>query len=94
MTKNGLPELLAPAGDPEKLKIAVEYGADAVYKEGLKIYTTLDMDMQKAADATITGLSLGETTTIEAEPVPITLNQGKTWIGWASSNHGGKLKLS
>ena len=27
-------ELLAPAGDPEKLKIAVEYGADAVYFGG------------------------------------------------------------
>ena len=25
------PELLAPAGDPEKLKMAVLYGADAVY---------------------------------------------------------------
>ena len=24
-------ELLAPAGDLEKLKIAIEYGADAVY---------------------------------------------------------------
>ena len=28
------PELLAPAGDLEKLKIAVEYGADAVYFGG------------------------------------------------------------
>jgi len=27
-----------------------KYGADAVYKDGLKIYTTLDMDMQKAAE--------------------------------------------
>ena len=27
-------ELLAPAGDPEKLKIALEYGADAVYFGG------------------------------------------------------------
>ena len=27
-------ELLAPAGDPEKLKIAIEYGADAVYFGG------------------------------------------------------------
>ena len=27
------------------------YGADAVYKDGLKIYTTLDMDMQHAAEA-------------------------------------------
>lgn len=28
------PELLAPAGDPEKLKIAIRYGADAVYFGG------------------------------------------------------------
>ncbi len=27
------------------------YGADAVYKDGLKIYTTIDMDMQRAAEA-------------------------------------------
>lgn len=30
-----------------------KYGADAVYKEGLKIYTTLDMDMQKVAEAAV-----------------------------------------
>ena len=29
-----LPELLAPAGNPEKLKIAIHYGADAVYLGG------------------------------------------------------------
>lgn len=28
-----------------------KYGADAVYKEGLKIYTTIDMDVQRAAEA-------------------------------------------
>lgn len=33
-----------------------KYGADAVYKEGLKIYTTLDMDMQKAAEAAVKNL--------------------------------------
>jgi penicillin-binding protein 1A len=27
-----------------------KYGADAVYKDGLKIYTTLDLDMQEAAE--------------------------------------------
>ena len=27
-------ELLAPAGTPEKLKIAIHYGADAVYLAG------------------------------------------------------------
>lgn len=29
-----LPELLAPAGNPEKLRIAIQYGADAVYLGG------------------------------------------------------------
>lgn len=27
-----------------------KYGADAIYKDGLKIYTTLDLDMQEAAE--------------------------------------------
>jgi penicillin-binding protein 1A len=31
-------------------KLIDKYGADAVYKEGLKIYTTLDLDMQRAAE--------------------------------------------
>ena len=31
---NKKPELLAPAGDLEKLKIAVHYGADAVFIGG------------------------------------------------------------
>lgn len=30
-----------------------KYGADAVYKEGLKVYTTIDMDMQLAAEKAI-----------------------------------------
>ena len=33
-----------------------KYGADAVYKEGLKIYTTLDLDMQRAAEKALTAL--------------------------------------
>lgn len=33
-----------------------KYGADAVYKEGLKIYTTIDMDMQRAAEAAVAKL--------------------------------------
>ena len=33
-----------------------KYGADAVYQEGLKIYTTLDVDMQKAAEAVMQNL--------------------------------------
>ncbi len=31
-------------------KLIDKYGADAVYKDGMKIYTSLDMDMQKAAE--------------------------------------------
>lgn len=31
-------------------KLIDKYGADAVYKEGLKVYTTLDLDMQHAAE--------------------------------------------
>ena len=31
-----------------------KYGADAVYKDGLKIYTTLDIEMQRAAEAAVT----------------------------------------
>ncbi len=30
-----------------------KYGADAVYKEGLKVYTTIDMDMQHKAEAAV-----------------------------------------
>ncbi len=33
-----------------------KYGADAVYKEGLQIYTTLDMNMQQAAEAAMKNL--------------------------------------
>lgn len=57
--------VLAPASKPEGptsasyfidyvTQLLVDrYGADAVYKDGLKIYTTIDMDMQRAAEATI-----------------------------------------
>ncbi len=38
-----------------------KYGADAVYKNGLKIYTSIDMDMQKAAEAAMKDLPLFET---------------------------------
>ena len=34
MTTNKKPEVLAPAGDMEKLKFAIAYGADAVYLGG------------------------------------------------------------
>ncbi|MBR4903631.1 MAG: penicillin-binding protein 1A [Selenomonadaceae bacterium] len=54
--------VLAPPNVPEKHKDAMyfieyvtqllvdRYGADAVYKEGLKVYTTIDLDMQKMAE--------------------------------------------
>jgi hypothetical protein len=51
-------------------------------------------DLQKAANAAIAGVTMGETTTTATHPVSIFLNPGKTWIGWASSNHEGKLKVS
>ncbi|OAT81465.1 peptidase U32 family protein [Desulfotomaculum copahuensis] len=46
-----IPELLAPAGNPEKLKVAVIYGADAVYlgggrfglRAGAENFTTAEM---------------------------------------------------
>ena len=56
---------LAPADRPEEQKDAEpfitfvtqvlieKYGADAVYKEGLKIYTTIDLDIQRMAQAAL-----------------------------------------
>ena len=38
-----------------------KYGADAVYKDGLKIYTTLDLKMQKAAETAIKQLPVQRT---------------------------------
>ena len=38
-----------------------KYGADAVYKSGLKIYTTIDMDMQRAAETAMKMLPTFET---------------------------------
>lgn len=38
-------------------KVIAEVGADALYKGGLKIYTTLDMDMQLAAEKAMRHLS-------------------------------------
>ena len=35
--------------------LIIKYGADAVYKEGLKVYTTIDMDMQHKAEAAVAG---------------------------------------
>ena len=34
-------------------QLADKYGAETVYKEGLRVYTTLDLDMQKAAEAAV-----------------------------------------
>ena len=38
-----------------------KFGADAVYKEGLKIYTTIDMKMQRAAEAAMGNLPIYST---------------------------------
>jgi len=38
-----------------------KYGADALYKDGLKIYTSLDLDMQKAAEQAMQKLPDGKT---------------------------------
>lgn len=40
-----------------------KYGADAVYKDGLKIYTTLDLDMQRAAERSMEQLPTYKTET-------------------------------
>ncbi|MDD6383323.1 MAG: penicillin-binding protein 1A [Selenomonadaceae bacterium] len=37
-----------------------KYGADKVYKEGLKVYTTIDMDMQRAAESAMKKLPNGK----------------------------------
>ena len=34
MTQKGIPEVLVPAGDMERLEAALRYGADAVYLGG------------------------------------------------------------
>lgn len=40
-------------------KLIDKYGADAVYKDGLQVYTTIDMDMQRAAEKAMKGLPNG-----------------------------------
>ncbi|MBR3499143.1 MAG: PBP1A family penicillin-binding protein [Selenomonadaceae bacterium] len=57
--------VLAPQNVPEKHKDAMyfieyvtqllvdRYGADAVYKEGLRVYTTIDLDMQRQAESAL-----------------------------------------
>ena len=37
-------------------QVSEKYGDDAIYKDGLKIYTTLDMDAQNAAVAAMQNL--------------------------------------
>ena len=41
-------------------KLIDKYGADAVYKDGLQVYTTIDMDMQRAAEKAMKGLPNGQ----------------------------------
>ena len=50
------PEEIKPGAyfiDYVKQVLIDRYGADAVYKEGLKIYTTIDMDMQRMAEQVV-----------------------------------------
>lgn len=70
-TKQEKPDLVKP--DPAKddkgeasyfvdyvtQKLIDKYGADAVYKDGLQVYTTIDMDMQRAAEKAMKGLPSG-----------------------------------
>ena len=70
-TKQEKPDLVKP--DPAKddkgeasyfvdyvtQKLIDKYGADAVYKDGLQVYTTIDMDMQRAAEKAMKGLPNG-----------------------------------
>lgn len=44
-------------------QLVAKYGADAVYKEGLQIHTTLDLDMQKAAEQAMDNLPTYKTDT-------------------------------
>ena len=71
-TKQEKPDLVKP--DPAKddkgeasyfvdyvtQKLIDKYGADAVYKDGLQVYTTIDMDMQRAAEKAMKGLPNGK----------------------------------
>lgn len=41
-------------------KLIDKYGADAVYKDGLQVYTTIDMDMQRAAEKAMKDLPNGK----------------------------------
>ncbi len=52
--RKGLPELLAPAGDMERLKTAVRFGADAVYLAGKEFgmrSSSPNFDMKELASA-------------------------------------------
>ena len=52
--RKGLPELLAPAGDMERLKTAVRFGADAVYLAGKEFgmrSSSPNFDMEELASA-------------------------------------------
>lgn len=63
MMTRTLPELLAPAGNPEKLKIAFHYGADAVYLGGPAFGLRAqagNFSLQELADAVIYAHGLGK----------------------------------
>ena len=56
-------ELLSPAGDPEKFRVALEYGADAVYGGvshfSLRIRSGKEFDMESFKEAIEYALTVG-----------------------------------
>ena len=67
-----MPELLSPAGNFEKLKAALLYGADAVYLAGTRF------GMRSAADNFIHSLSLPFDRRL-AEPLAIERRKLRRW---------------
>ena len=67
------PELLAPAGNPEKLKTALLYGADAVYAGGrnfsLRQYAD-NFSVEELADGVSYAHSLGKKVYVTANIFP------------------------
>ncbi len=87
-----LPTDVAPSIAPyfvEHVKLALieKYGANMVYRGGLRIYTTLDMNMQKSAEAAVFG-TLNEAGDPEAALVAIDPKNGtiKALVGGRDFN--------
>ena len=69
-------------------KVIAEVGADALYKGGLKIYTTLDMDMQLAAEKAMRHLPNYYTDSKKLTQPQMALaavdpKQGYDWWSWS-----------